>query len=69
MKTESSQQAARTVRCPTCGGPSLYAPENRWRPFCSKRCKTNDLGDWASERFRVPSEEGSIGSEDDSPEF
>jgi endogenous inhibitor of DNA gyrase (YacG/DUF329 family) len=43
----------RTVRCPACGGPSLYGLANSWRPFCSKRCKLQDLGDWASERFRV----------------
>ena len=43
----------RTVRCPACGGPSLYAPENPFRPFCSQRCKLHDLGAWASERFRV----------------
>jgi endogenous inhibitor of DNA gyrase (YacG/DUF329 family) len=24
------------------------------RPFCSERCKTNDLGAWAAERYRVP---------------
>lgn len=44
----------RTVRCPTCGGPARYAPDNRWRPFCSERCRQIDLGGWASERFRVP---------------
>jgi endogenous inhibitor of DNA gyrase (YacG/DUF329 family) len=43
----------RTVRCPACGGASLYAPQNRFRPFCCERCKTQDLGAWASERFRV----------------
>ncbi len=46
--------AARTVTCPACGGDSLYAPSNRFRPFCSDRCKNNDLGAWASETFRVP---------------
>ncbi|WP_156682275.1 DNA gyrase inhibitor YacG [Tepidimonas fonticaldi] len=46
--------AARTVTCPACGGPSRYAPDNPWRPFCSERCKQLDLGAWASERFRVP---------------
>lgn len=45
---------AKTVTCPACGGPSLYAPSNRYRPFCSERCKTHDLGAWASEDFRVP---------------
>ena len=42
------------VRCPACGGDSVYAPSNRWRPFCSERCKGMDLGAWASESFRVP---------------
>jgi endogenous inhibitor of DNA gyrase (YacG/DUF329 family) len=42
------------VRCPGCGGPSLYVPENPWRPFCSERCKNHDFGAWASERYRVP---------------
>jgi len=44
----------REVRCPTCGGKSLFAPENRWRPFCSERCRSIDLGAWASESYRVP---------------
>jgi endogenous inhibitor of DNA gyrase (YacG/DUF329 family) len=46
--------AAKTVRCPACGGPSRYAPDNPYRPFCSERCKNLDLGAWASEEFRVP---------------
>jgi uncharacterized protein len=48
--------AERTVPCPTCRGPSVYGPGNRWRPFCSERCRSVDLGAWASERFRVPAE-------------
>ena len=46
----------RIVRCPACGGPSVYAPRNAFRPFCSERCKQMDLGAWASESFRVPDE-------------
>jgi len=46
----------RLVRCPACGGESVYAPGNRWRPFCSERCKNMDLGAWASESYRVPDE-------------
>ena len=46
----------RTVRCPACGGPSVYAPDNPHRPFCSERCKKIDLGAWASESFRMPAE-------------
>jgi endogenous inhibitor of DNA gyrase (YacG/DUF329 family) len=46
--------ATRTVRCPGCGGPSLFATTNPWRPFCSERCNLIDLGAWATEAYRVP---------------
>ena len=63
----SPQPPARTVRCPACGGPSLYGPVNRWRPFCSERCKLQDLGAWASEQFRVEVHEQDGGAADASP--
>ena len=44
------------VRCPACGGDSVYATDNPYRPFCSERCKNLDLGAWASESFRMPTE-------------
>jgi uncharacterized protein len=44
------------VKCPTCGGDSIYAPSNPYRPFCCERCKNMDLGAWANEEFRVPEE-------------
>ncbi len=44
----------RTIRCPGCAGPSVYAPSNPYRPFCSERCKNHDLGAWASEGYAVP---------------
>jgi endogenous inhibitor of DNA gyrase (YacG/DUF329 family) len=25
-----------------------------WRPFCSERCKVQDLARWADESYRVP---------------
>ena len=46
----------RIVRCPACGGDSVFAPTNPYRPFCSERCKNIDFGAWASESFRVPDE-------------
>jgi endogenous inhibitor of DNA gyrase (YacG/DUF329 family) len=49
--TEKSK--ARIVTCPTCKGPSRYAPDNPFRPFCGERCRDIDLGAWADERFRV----------------
>ena len=50
-------KAPRKVRCPQCGGESLWSADNKFRPFCSERCKLIDLGAWASESYRVPVEE------------
>ena len=44
------------VRCPACGGDSVYSEQNAYRPFCSERCKSLDFGAWASESVRVPRE-------------
>jgi endogenous inhibitor of DNA gyrase (YacG/DUF329 family) len=41
------------VDCPTCGRKVPFEPSSRWRPFCSARCKTVDLGAWAAERYRI----------------
>ena len=46
-----------TVSCPTCGAAVAWTAENRWKPFCSERCKLIDLGQWATEKYRVPAEE------------
>jgi endogenous inhibitor of DNA gyrase (YacG/DUF329 family) len=51
-----SQSADRWVRCPACGGDRLYSLDNPFRPFCCERCKSLDLGAWANESFRVPTE-------------
>ena len=45
------------VRCPQCGGESVWSTDNKYRPFCSERCKLIDLGAWASESYRVPVQE------------
>jgi len=44
------------VKCPTCKKEVVFSPENRYRPFCSERCSTLDLGAWADEKYRVPVE-------------
>lgn len=44
---------AKTVRCPVCGTPVPWTEASRYRPFCSQRCKTIDLGDWAAERHMI----------------
>lgn len=54
----ASPAKQRIVRCPQCGGESLWSADNKFRPFCSERCKLIDLGAWASESYRVPVQEG-----------
>ena len=49
-----SESAARKVPCPHCRQPAVFGPSNLWRPFCSERCRSADLGAWASEKFRLP---------------
>ena len=39
--------------CPIC----RKARSEKYAPFCSERCKTVDLGAWASERYRVKTSE------------
>lgn len=59
---------SRTIRCPGCGGPSVYSADNPYRPFCSARCKNHDLGAWASEGYAVPAPPPSEDTEgDDTP--
>lgn len=42
------------VDCPTCGKRVEWRADNKWRPFCSERCKLVDLGDWFAEEHRIP---------------
>ena len=51
--TDKGSLRPRWVTCPACKEPALYSPANPARPFCSARCKSHDLGAWASEGYRV----------------
>ena len=52
------------IRCPTCRTLLIYE-QSPMRPFCSERCRLIDLGDWASERFRIPArQEPLVGTQD-----
>jgi endogenous inhibitor of DNA gyrase (YacG/DUF329 family) len=44
------------VDCPVCGDKSVFSPANRWRPFCSERCKLIDLGQWATDSYAIPAD-------------
>lgn len=59
---------ARFVSCPRCGAQVAWIAENRYRPFCSERCKLIDLGDWAMERYRVAVEREGDAEKDTQPD-
>ena len=46
----------RTFPCPRCGEVSQWE-DNPFRPFCSERCKLIDLGAWASDEYRLPTQD------------
>ncbi|ERS02207.1 MULTISPECIES: DNA gyrase inhibitor YacG [Acinetobacter] len=46
----------RTFPCPRCGEASTWEG-NEFRPFCSERCKLIDLGAWASEEYKLPTQD------------
>jgi uncharacterized protein len=39
-------------KCPLCGKPA----DQKYRPFCSKRCADVDLNRWLSGRYAIPVE-------------
>jgi endogenous inhibitor of DNA gyrase (YacG/DUF329 family) len=52
------------VACPTCGKEIEWDTHNRYRPFCSERCKLIDLGKWANEEYRVEQRERDAGDQE-----
>ncbi len=62
-----SNTVSTKVPCPHCGEMAVFAPENKWRPFCSERCKMIDLGAWATESYRIPVQENDQGLSDELP--
>ena len=57
MNANTRNKSKRMVACPQCDNLSEYSPDNPYRPFCSERCSLIDLGQWASEGYRVPTQE------------
>jgi endogenous inhibitor of DNA gyrase (YacG/DUF329 family) len=46
--------------CPNCAKKFAVTEEIRpFRPFCCKRCKMADLGQWLQEKYVVEGEEAS----------
>ncbi len=50
------------MTCPICKEPT----EDRYRPFCSKRCADVDLGRWMLGTYAIPAD---AEEEDERPDF
>ncbi len=48
------------MSCPICHKPA----DEKYRPFCSRRCADVDLGRWLTGSYAIPTEET---GEDDAP--
>lgn len=48
---------SRIGKCARCGQGIRLDATNAWRPFCSRRCKLIDLGEWLDGQYRIPAEE------------
>ena len=48
--------------CPVCERPAVAA----FRPFCSARCKDEDLRRWLAGEYRIPSRPGLEAEDEDS---
>lgn len=51
------------IKCPQCHTPVAWQG-NPERPFCSERCRLLDLGQWASESYRIAGQSQDTLSED-----
>ncbi|TDB62152.1 DNA gyrase inhibitor YacG [Photorhabdus khanii] len=52
------------IECPTCSKSVVWGEVSPYRPFCSKRCQLIDLGEWANEEKRIPSQSEDSDSDD-----
>ena len=62
---KDTRDAVRVVKCPTCQASVEWRSENKFRPFCSERCRQIDLGAWASEAYRIPAAKPPDGMSED----
>ncbi len=56
----AGEPAKKEPRCPLCGRPRAQ----RFRPFCSARCRDVDLARWFGGAYAVPAVEPGYDDED-----
>ncbi len=59
----SGTDKPRLVNCPHCGKAVPWSTANPHRPFCCERCRLIDLGQWATESYRIPLAENDRGND------
>jgi uncharacterized protein len=59
--TRDQRDSQNAPRCPICGRPRVQ----KYRPFCSARCRDVDLGRWFGEVYTVPAVEPGYDEDDD----
>lgn len=47
-------EVIKTYKCPIC---HKVVADNKYKPFCSKRCADVDLGRWFDGSYSVPAQE------------
>ncbi len=52
------------IKCPNCGRLREWSTQNPWRPFCSERCRSIDLGEWFNENRVMNDDQGPENSDD-----
>lgn len=63
MAGEPRPKPPKKARCPLCGKPT----DPRFRPFCSARCRDQDLLNWLGGRYAVPAQESETDLDEDGP--
>ncbi|HFB65063.1 MAG TPA: DNA gyrase inhibitor YacG [Aeromonadales bacterium] len=66
---QKQNDVTKIVACPTCKKSVKWDQDNIFRPFCCKRCKLIDLGEWASEGHKIAGEKSMFVDDDSSGEF
>ncbi len=61
MADGAPPEGSRTVpRCPLCGKPR----DERFRPFCSARCRDADFLRWLDGKYAIPAADGGAAADD-----
>ena len=54
------------VNCPNCKITVSWTNNERFKPFCSERCKLIDLGEWVTEKHTIPGQPTQSADDDES---